>query len=58
VAGNSSVPAATQSAIHYFNKWQVQYWSHVPHDSPGDTNFIPTTPAGFSYLTSWGFSPL
>jgi len=54
VAGNSSVPAATQSAIHYFNKWQVQYWSHVPHDSPGDTNFIPTTPAGFSYLTSWG----
>ena len=54
VAGNSSVPAATQSAIHYFNKWQVQYWSHVRHDSLTDTNFIATTPAGFSYLTNWG----
>ena len=47
-------PAATQAAIHYFDKWQVQYWSHVPHDNAGDTNFIATTPAGFSYLTSWG----
>lgn len=54
VAGNANVPAATQTAIHYFNKWQVQYWSHVPHDSAADTNFIATTPAGFSYLTSWG----
>ena len=54
VAGNANVPAATQTAIHYFNKWQVQYWSHVPHDNAGDTNFIATTPAGFSYLTSWG----
>jgi endoglucanase len=54
VAGNSAVPAATQQAVHYFNKWQVQYWSHVPHDNTNDTNFIATTPAGFSYLTTWG----
>ena len=54
VAGNASVPATTQQSIHYFDKWQVQYWSHVPHDNAGDTNFIATTPAGFSYLTSWG----
>jgi hypothetical protein len=53
-SGNANVPAASQAAIHYFNKWQVQYWSHVPHDSTSDTNFIATTPAGFSYLTSWG----
>ncbi len=53
-AGNSSVPAAVQSFVHYVNKWQVQYWSHVPHDNSSDTNFIATTPAGFSYLTSWG----
>jgi len=54
VQGNSSVPAVVQTLVHYVNKWQVQYWSHVPHDNPSDTNFIATTPAGFSYLTSWG----
>ena len=54
VQGNANVPAAVQSFVHYVNKWQVQYWSHVPHDNSSDTNFIATTPAGFSYLTSWG----
>jgi endoglucanase len=54
VAGNSQVPAVVQAFVHYADKWQIQYWSHVPHDNPSDTNFIATTPAGFSYLTSWG----
>lgn len=54
VQGNSSVPAVVQALVHYVDKWQVQYWSHVPHDNTSDTNFIATTPAGFSYLTSWG----
>jgi endoglucanase len=54
VQGNSAVPAVVQSLVHYVNKWQVQYWSHVPHDNTSDTNFIATTPAGFSYLTNWG----
>ena len=54
VGGNASVPAAVQTLVHYVDKWQVQYWSHVPHDNPSDTNFIATTPAGFSYLTTWG----
>jgi hypothetical protein len=53
VAGNSNASSAVQSFVHYVNKWQVQYWSHVPHDNSGDTNFIATTPAGFSYLTTW-----
>lgn len=48
VAGNSAVPAVVQAFVHYVNKWQVQYWSHVPHDNPSDTNFIATTQAGFS----------
>jgi endoglucanase len=53
-AGNANVPAVVQQQIHYFDKWQVQYWSHVPHDNTSDTNFIAQTPAGFSYLTTWG----
>jgi endoglucanase len=54
VQGNANAPSSVQSFVHYVNKWQVQYWSHVPHDNPSDTNFIATTPAGFSYLTTWG----
>jgi len=54
VQGNANVPGVVQTLVHYVNKWQVQYWSHVAHDNPSDTNFIATTPAGFSYLTSWG----
>ncbi|WP_052432510.1 glycoside hydrolase family 9 protein [Streptacidiphilus carbonis] len=54
VQGNTAVPAALQQQIHYFDKWQVQYWSHVPHDNASDTSFIAQTPAGFSYLTTWG----
>jgi endoglucanase len=54
VQGNAGVPAVVQTLIHYVDSWQVQYWSHVPHANSGDTNFIATTPAGFSYLTSWG----
>ena len=45
VQGNANVSASTQADIHYFDKWQVQYWSHVPHDNTSDTNFIATTPA-------------
>ena len=41
VAGNASVPAATQQSIHYFDKWQVQYWSHVPHDNPATRTSSP-----------------
>jgi hypothetical protein len=54
VQGNANVPATVQAFVHYADSWQVQYWSHVAHANSGDTNFIQTTPAGFSYLTSWG----
>lgn len=52
--GNAKAPAQVQADVHYFDKWQVQYWSHTPHDNTNDTNFIQTTPDGFSYLTTWG----
>ena len=54
VQANPNVPVPVRSFVHYVDKWQVQYWSHVAHDNPSDTNFIATTPARFSYLTSWG----
>jgi endoglucanase len=54
VAGNANVPAVVQQFVHYADTWQLQYWSHVPHANPGDTNFITDTPGGLAYLTSWG----
>jgi endoglucanase len=35
-------------------RWNLEYWSGVPHASAGDTNYLTKTPAGFSFLNSWG----
>jgi endoglucanase len=54
VQGNANVPTVVQQFVHYVDTWQLQYWSHVPHANPSDTNFITDTPGGLAYLTSWG----
>ena len=54
IAGDAAVPTKVQTAIHYFNKWHVEYWSHVPHDLASDTTFIATSPAGYAVLAGWG----
>ncbi len=54
VQGDSLVPAKVQAAIHLIDKWQVEYWSHVPHDLTSDTAFIAQSPAGFEVLNGWG----
>jgi endoglucanase len=54
VQGDALVPAKVQSMIHYIDKWQVEYWSHVPHDLASDTAFIAQSPAGFEVLNGWG----
>ncbi|MFZ6029371.1 MAG: glycoside hydrolase family 9 protein [Chloroflexota bacterium] len=38
----------------YYARWNLEYWSGVPHEDPNDTNFLAKTQAGFSYLNSWG----
>ena len=58
VQGNANVPAVVQSLVHYVNKWQVQYWSHVPHDNSGDTNFIATDPGRVLVPDHLGLGPL
>jgi endoglucanase len=54
VQGDAAIPAAVQSAVHYFDKWQIEYWSHVPHDNASDTNVLAWTPGGFGVLSTWG----
>ena len=38
----------------YFARWNVEYWSGVPHQDPSDTNFMKATPAGFRVISTWG----
>lgn len=38
----------------YYARWNLEYWSGVPHEDPNDTNFLAETPAGFAMLNTWG----
>ncbi|MCL5047638.1 MAG: glycoside hydrolase family 9 protein, partial [Firmicutes bacterium] len=49
-----NIPSNVKQTIHYINDWQVQYWSHVPHDNANDTNYLAWTPGGFALINSWG----
>ncbi|MDQ1294037.1 MAG: endoglucanase, partial [Actinomycetota bacterium] len=54
VQANDKVAQPVKDAVHYFNKWHVEYWSHVPHDANNDTNHLSNTPGGLAWLTTWG----
>jgi len=38
----------------YFARWNLEYWSGVPHEDPTDNTFLQTTPAGFAVINTWG----
>lgn len=45
----------TNNAEHwYFFRWNIEYWSGVPHQDPNDTNFLAATPAGYRVISTWG----
>jgi endoglucanase len=54
IAADTAVSAKVRSDIHFFNKWHVEFWSHVAHDDTNDTTFLATSPGGFAYLNGWG----
>lgn len=35
-------------------RWNLEYWSGVPHQNTGDGAYLAKTPDGFSYLSTWG----
>ncbi|AEE96314.1 glycoside hydrolase family 9 protein [Mahella australiensis] len=37
-----------------FFRWNLEYWSHIPHENAGDTSFISWSPAGYAFLDGWG----
>lgn len=44
----------TNDPFHWWIfRWNLEYWSGVPHQD-GSGGYIAKTPAGFSFLNSWG----
>lgn len=35
-------------------RWNLEYWSGVPHQDSSDGNYLAKTPAGFSWVNGWG----
>ena len=35
-------------------RWNLEYWSGIPHQDANDTNYLTPTPAGFKVLSIWG----
>jgi len=38
----------------YYARWNLEYWSGIPHVDPSDTTFLAGTPAGFKVINTWG----
>ena len=38
----------------YFFRWNIEYWSGVPHENPNDTTYMASTPAGYKVVSTWG----
>ncbi len=38
----------------YFFRWNIEYWSGVPHEDTNDTNFLAATPGGYRVINTWG----
>ncbi len=50
------IPQDENDKYWYYFQWNLEYWTggEVAHDNPSDTNFISTSPGGFSVVTTWG----
>lgn len=45
----------TNDPLHwYIFRWNIEYWSGVPHENSADTTYLAKTPAGFSVISTWG----
>jgi hypothetical protein len=47
-------PITNDQFYWYIFRWNLEYWSGVPHANTNDGTFLAKTPAGFSFLNSWG----
>jgi len=38
----------------YIFRWNLEYWSGIPHENPNDTTFLAKSPGGFSVVNAYG----
>lgn len=38
----------------YIFRWNLEYWSGIPHENPNDTTFLAKSPAGYSVVNAYG----
>lgn len=45
----------TNDPVHwYYFRWNIEYWSGVPHENKADQTFLKPTPDGFRVVANWG----
>jgi hypothetical protein len=54
VQADTQLPEKVRGDVHFWDKWHVEFWSHVQHDLASDTTFLATTPGGLAWLNGWG----
>lgn len=47
-------PVTNTERDWYIFRWNLEYWSGIPHEDPKDTAFLSKTPAGFSVVNPYG----
>lgn len=47
-------PITNDTKHWYIARWNLEYWSNVPHQDTSDTNFLKPTPGGFGVINTWG----
>ena len=38
----------------YIFRWNLEYWSGIPHEDPSDTTFLAQSPSGYSVVNAYG----
>lgn len=47
-------PITNNERDWYFFRWNLEYWSGIPHEDPSDGTFMAATPGGFKVVSGWG----
>jgi hypothetical protein len=47
-------PITNSKQDWYIFRWNLEYWSGIPHENPTDKTFMAATPAGYKVLSGWG----
>ncbi|WP_106791961.1 glycoside hydrolase family 9 protein [Aquimarina sp. Aq78] len=47
-------PVTNSDRDWYMFRWNLEYWSGIPHQDSGDGAYLAKSPAGFSFLNAWG----